>query len=226
MVTVPGGVPSVHRYAFWRPVGSDSVELMWSTGYSGLRMTLGGQPAELRGEARSFWDFPRTAMTADATARRVRCDAPAHPSAAAQRLVFRAVPLEGGDSVAIGATFSTISGGADLVRGRLFRMRRAPAGPFAGATAVEVSVNPRDTIWRVEINYPADTELDSLVARLSSLLGTPVSRDTFRLRTSNEVTSVGSSWSNRTTRLTVRRWTTTSGERRITAMLTDHRLRP
>jgi hypothetical protein len=130
LVTAPGGYPSVHRYAFWRPVGSDSVELLWSTGYSGLRMTLGGRPSELRGEARAFWDFPRDPLTADVAARRVQCDPPARPMA--QRLVFRAVPLEGGDSVAVGATLTSIRAGADSLRGRSFRMRRAPAGPFAG----------------------------------------------------------------------------------------------
>jgi hypothetical protein len=87
-------------------------------------------------------------------------------------------------------------------------------------------VNARDTIWRVEINYPGDTELESLVARLSSLLGTPVSRDTFRLRPSNEVASVGASWSNRTTRLTLRRDKMMNGEWRVSATLADHRLRP
>jgi hypothetical protein len=226
LLTAPGAVPSVHRHALWRSVGSDSLELMWSTGFSGLRMTLGGQRGELHGEARAFWDFDRTPSTADAIARRVPCAAPANPPAAAQRLVFRAVPLEGGDSVAVGATFSSIRAGADSVRGRQFRMRRAPAGPFAGATAVEVTVNRRDTVWRVEVTYPADTELESLVARLSSLLGRPVSRDTFRLRPSNDAASVSVAWSNRTTRLTLHRAKMMNGEWRVSAMLTDHRLRP
>jgi hypothetical protein len=186
-------------------------------------MTLGGQPSELRGEARAFWDFPRDPLTADAVARRVACDGPARLPA--QRLVLRAVPLEGGDSVAVGATLSSIRAGADSIRGRTFRMRRAPARPFAGATAVEVAVNRRDTVWRVEVFYPPDAQLESLVARLSSLLGPPVSRDTLR-QPPSAVGSVSVAWSNRTTRLTLSRWATTAGEPRITVLLTDHRLRP
>ena len=215
LLTAPGAVPSVHRFALWRPVGSDSVELIWSTGFSGLRMTLGGQPAELRGEARAFWDFLRAPLIADATARRVPCDTPARPTA--QRFVFRAVPLEGGDSVAVGAPFAPLRAQADSLHGRRFRVRRAPAGPFARAISVEVGVNARDTIWIMEVTYPAGTEFESLVAAFSRALGPPVSRYT--------VPSVWVTWSNRTTRLTLRRWATTSGERRITATLTDPRLR-
>jgi hypothetical protein len=219
----PGALPSVHRHAFWRSVG-DSVELLWSTGFSGLRMTLGGRPGELRGRARTFWDFGRTPTTADATARRVPCDASSQ--AVAQRLVFRAVPLEGGGSVAIGATLTSIRAAIDSVRGRLFRARRAPAGPFAGATAVEVAVNARDTVWRVEIPYPSGTDFESLVARFTRELGPLVSRDTLRLPPSTEAGSVSVAWSNRTTRLALRRWRTTGGEWRIAAMLTDHRIGP
>jgi hypothetical protein len=215
LLTAPGALPSVHRYAMWRLVGSDTVELIWSTGFSGLRMTLGGRPGELRGLAQAFWDFPRTPLIADASARRVPCDPPARPTA--QRLVFRAVPLVDGDSVALGAPFAPVRPQADSLRGRRFRMRRAPTGPFARATSVEVGVNARDTIWIMEVSYPTGTEFESLVAELSSALGAPVSRDT--------VSSVWAAWSNRTTRLTLRRWATTSGERRITATLTDPRLR-
>jgi hypothetical protein len=76
LATPPGALPSIHRYALWQPALADSVQLIWSTGFSGLRMTVGGRLDELRGEAWAFWDFPRDPLTADAVAQRVPCDAP------------------------------------------------------------------------------------------------------------------------------------------------------
>jgi hypothetical protein len=226
MTTAPGALPSVHRFAIWWPVGGDSVGLIWSTGFSGLRMKLGGQPDELRGEAEAFWDFPRDPLTAEVTARRVSCDAPPHPSVTAQRFVFRAVPLASGDSVPIGVPFISIRAIADSVRGRLFRMRHAPAAPFSGATAVEVSVNTRDTVWRVEVAYPPGTDFESLVARFATELGPPVSRSTLPNQPAPAVSSEWITWANRTTRLTLYHSVSTGGEPRITVVLTDHRLRP
>jgi hypothetical protein len=221
-----GALPSVHRMAYWWPLGSDSVALVWSTGYSGLRMRLGGEPAELRGEARAFWDFPRDPLTAGVTARRVLCDVPARPGVANQRFVIRAVGLEGGDSVALGTPFAAIRDRADSVRGRTFRMRRAPAGLFVGAKMVDVSRSIGDTIRRVEVTYAADAELESLVSRLSSTMGAPVSRDTSRLDAPAGPGRVTVTWSNRTTTLWLSRSRLTAGGWRVTAVLVDPRFRP
>ncbi len=225
--TAPGALPSVHRYAYWLPAATeDSVELVWSTGFSGLRMTIGGTREELRGQASAFWDFPRQPLIADAVARRVSCDAPAHPSAAEQRLVLRAVPLEGGDSVAVGMPLAAIRPLADSLRGHTFRMRRAAAGAFAGATTVDVSVNRRDTVWRVMVDYPADTAFESLVARLSGPLGPPVSSDTLRLPASGEAVRLWAMWSNRTTQLAVHGRPMLGGSWRTSVIITDYRTGP
>jgi hypothetical protein len=225
LATPPGALPSVHRYAWWRPVDGDRVELLWSTGYSGLRMTLGGAQGELRGEARAFWDFPSDPLTADAVARRVACDGPAHPSATDQRFVFRAVPVAGGDSVAPGMPIGAVRSRADSLRGRTFRMRGAPGGPFARAASVEFSVNRRDTVWRVEVLYPEDADFESIATSFTRMLGAPLWRDTTRLG-SGEVGSVHVSWGNRTTQLTLRRSALFSGRWRTGIMLVDPRIRP
>lgn len=72
----PGVTASVHRGSYWRPKGPQSVEIVWTTGFSGLVMGLRVQGDALRGTAKSFWDFPRKKQTADVVARKVDCHKP------------------------------------------------------------------------------------------------------------------------------------------------------
>ena len=54
----PGFPKSIHRYSFWRPTGSHSLEIVWTTGLSGLTMRLKLDRDTLKGKAKPFWDFP------------------------------------------------------------------------------------------------------------------------------------------------------------------------
>lgn len=70
----PGVKPSIHRGAYWLPKGRKSLEIVFTTGFSGLMMGLKTADAEtLRGRATTFWDFDRKKQTAEVTARRVPC---------------------------------------------------------------------------------------------------------------------------------------------------------
>jgi hypothetical protein len=69
----PGVAPSLHRGSYWSPKNPQSIEIVWTTGFSGLAMILKIEGTDLRGEARSFWDFPRRQQKADVTARKVEC---------------------------------------------------------------------------------------------------------------------------------------------------------
>ena len=66
---------SVHGPGFWRPYG-DSVEVAWSTGFSGLTMNLHTATDTLRGLASTFWDFPRPTQVAQVLGVPTRCAAP------------------------------------------------------------------------------------------------------------------------------------------------------
>lgn len=56
----PGIKPSIHRGAYWLPTGPKSIEIVWTTGFSGLSMELKTSDAEvLRSEASTFGDFGR-----------------------------------------------------------------------------------------------------------------------------------------------------------------------
>lgn len=69
----PGEEPSIHRGSYWLSKSSHSIEIVWTTGFSGLVMGLKIEGTDLRGEAKSFWDFPRGRQTAQVTARKVEC---------------------------------------------------------------------------------------------------------------------------------------------------------
>jgi hypothetical protein len=72
----PGARASVHRGSFWLPKGPKSIEIVWTTGFSGLGMGLTLEEDELHGKAKTFWDFPRREQTADVVARKVDCQKP------------------------------------------------------------------------------------------------------------------------------------------------------
>ena len=70
----PGFPKSIHRYSYWRPTGSHSLEIVWTTGLSGLTMRLKLNRDALTGKAKTFWDFPMWfGPSARVQARRVDC---------------------------------------------------------------------------------------------------------------------------------------------------------
>jgi hypothetical protein len=73
----PGVKPSIHRGSYWLPKSSQSIKIVWTTGFSGLTMILKIEGTDLHGEAQSFWDFPRRQQKADVVARKVECKAAA-----------------------------------------------------------------------------------------------------------------------------------------------------
>lgn len=71
-----GVKPSIHRGSYWLPKSPQSIEVVWTTGFSGLTMVLKINGTDLRGKAKSFWDFPRKEQTADVVAHKVDCEKP------------------------------------------------------------------------------------------------------------------------------------------------------
>jgi hypothetical protein len=70
----PGVPRSIHRASYWVPNGPNTIEVIWTTGHSGLFMRLKVESETLRGKATSFWDFPRRKQTADVVAHKVDCE--------------------------------------------------------------------------------------------------------------------------------------------------------
>jgi hypothetical protein len=69
----PGVTQSVHRSTFWMPIGPKKIEIVFSTGTSGLEMQLTVQGGTLQGNAKTFWDFARRRQTAHVMARKIDC---------------------------------------------------------------------------------------------------------------------------------------------------------
>jgi len=65
--------PSIHSVAFFQPIGTDSIAIIWSTGFSGLSLHLAIGQDTLKGIAITFWDFDRPQQTADAILVRMKC---------------------------------------------------------------------------------------------------------------------------------------------------------
>lgn len=70
----PGVPPSVHSSTYWTPKGTKGLEITFTTGFSGVLLSLKTSDAEvLHGKATTFWDFNRKKQTAEVMARRVPC---------------------------------------------------------------------------------------------------------------------------------------------------------
>lgn len=60
--------------AFWEPLGSDSIQIVWTNGFAGVIMRLGPAPDGLRGTAIAFTDvLGRERPTAAVMASRIDC---------------------------------------------------------------------------------------------------------------------------------------------------------
>ena len=60
----------------WRPISQrDSLEIVWSNGYSGVVMQLAVRGDSLSGRAKTFWDFPRPSDATPVHGIRVVCNA-------------------------------------------------------------------------------------------------------------------------------------------------------
>jgi hypothetical protein len=71
------------RYSYWRIQTTDTVQLIWTTGFSGVVINLVRRGRDLRGWAHPFWDFPRFPRIMHVTAKRLPCDAGQVPRAPA-----------------------------------------------------------------------------------------------------------------------------------------------
>lgn len=212
MHPAPGSLPSLHSITMWRPIGADSVDILWSSGgTSGVFGTLAAAGDTLAGRFETITDFsaiPR--RTTQGRLVRVSCSAPPEVPASSQRPVFRAVPLRNGDTVTLGRPVSDRLDSVEHTEPRDAR------GVFSGADLIRVEDTPcGDTLREVGIRYQRAVELDSLVGAWSDSLGEPV-------RGGGQTTGGGGAmWHNRTTDL----WVSYSELRGVEVMLLDPRFR-
>ncbi len=64
------------RASFWQVKSKNDVELIWTTGFSGVTLNLSKHGDDLRGWAHPFFDFPTSPRIMHITAPRIACAAP------------------------------------------------------------------------------------------------------------------------------------------------------
>ncbi len=167
----PGATPSVHRYSWWNMGRADSIQLRWTTGFSGVNMSLDHLGDTLRGVAQTTWDFDRQVQHADVTMWRVACDAAA-PVLAGDSL-RRNVPFNPSMHVAERGTFRHYVGGRgvarewwELVRGKDSLAIVARVESAAGST------KPLLVTLRTDTTYiPRQLEIDGDEGATVTVLG-------------------------------------------------------
>jgi hypothetical protein len=169
----PGAAPSVHRYSWWNMGRGDSIQLRWTTGFSGLNMSLSHEQDTLRGLAQTTWDFDRQVQHADVTMWRVACEAGA-PTLAGDSL-RRNVPFNPSMHVAErGSLRHYVSGRGvarewwELVRGRDTLAIVARVESAAGSAAPLVVTLRTDTTFiphRLEVSTDEDATVTILGGR-------------------------------------------------------------
>jgi hypothetical protein len=68
--TRPG---SVHHRGYWRTLPADSAEVVFTTGFSGVRLFVHRRGESWRGMAETFWDFDRPSQHAAVILTRASC---------------------------------------------------------------------------------------------------------------------------------------------------------
>lgn len=167
----PGAMPSVHGMRTWSLIGSDSIRVVLSTGFSGLSLRLAIADT-LHGYAETFTDVvPGPKFTARARAIPVSCEAPLLEE---NRIGFRfspAVRFADSDSLVID---SPLSPRLDSARAGPHIVGR-PLEPYSGAERTEVALRPDGTLRSIRIYYPAAMSFDVLVQQLIAAHGVPTS---------------------------------------------------
>lgn len=222
-LSVPSGAtPSKHRFVSWRPTGRDRIGVSWSTGFSGLTMDLRVTPRHLQGQAETFWDFPRPIQRAEVRADEVRCEAPPRIEVK-QRILPRSVQVQGGDSITLGQSWTSVRTRAERLRDGTYRIQQTSAGLFEGATTVSVWVNRDGIVARIDLEY-ATTDYAGLVAHLSQELRKPTTHDTIPISDSKGLKDELAAWDSRTTSLAVWHSNLVSGGFAVRILLIDPRL--
>ena len=208
-IVVPeGALPSVHSL-MWGEVVGDSLELVFSTGFGGVRATLGWTGDHWTGSARYRSDVtPHESDAGPIELTPVSCDSPPPVSSDAMLPITRFVELEGGLVISLGEPLpedleTTPALGTTLtVTGRT-------TGLFAGADSVVVAAAEQTGVGTVFLYYTHNDAHSELETRFRSAYGDPDTgpdrrRQTFR---------------NPITRLTLWNW----GNGRAQVILSDPR---
>lgn len=176
----PRAMPSIHEFSWWKRVSEDTIQITWTTGFSGIRGMASGVDT-LRGIVRTFTDVAGyTQLTADLTLVPTTCSAPLSPSERSQYRFSPVVRFASGDTLTIDAPVPSWLAGKDTAS--VVSIEQMAVGPYSGAERVEVQLRRDGNVLGVRFHYTGDTDPEVLVEALAKTLGAPTRQFNRRLR--------------------------------------------
>lgn len=171
LTEVPGSLPSVHRTSYWHEEG-DTLELGWSTGFSGwlLSLPMGGDT--LRGTAAELTDAGE-GIRATATAARISCYGSVPERYRRRHLTAPAVMLQDGYTLKIGDGLDTARPAVQVGSDRVVAILTPPAGVFGGADSVRVRLGAERRIVAVHLQFPDTSVAARVVRHFEAHFGSP-----------------------------------------------------
>lgn len=224
-VVVPeGALPTPHRWMTGEIAG-DSLTLVFSTGYDGIVATLARSVEGWVGTARTFTDvIPHQVNARPVELTAVPCDSPPPLSIEVMPTIPRTVELEGGQAINLGHPLPDMVERVDLPRdsfelaGRVFapphevRIVGRTRDLFGATDSIHAVLTDDGVVHTIRLQYLGADDLASLQARLHSPGGLP--------EAVLSQSAGGSSFRNRITELSIRRWRSD----RMEVGLSDRRL--
>jgi hypothetical protein len=147
--------------------------MVWSNGFSGLRLQLQRTAAGFQGRATSFWDFPRERQEAAITARAVSCDAPVPVDLSDRTFTLSGLVVGAADSLVIGKPLPPALAG-ERVSDHIIRLSVDPGRLLLNATSIEVAVDSSAIVRGILVSFPQATDYPTVLQSLTSIWGAPL----------------------------------------------------
>jgi hypothetical protein len=189
-IVVPdNSLQTPHAHKTWRVV-RDSLNVVFSSGFSGTGGILAPEGAGWRGKLRNFSDaIPFTVWERQVELIPVDCGAAPRYPASLDRVLPRSVDLTSGESIVLGQplpaglTTTVRPSGALSVVGQT-------TGIFAGTNQIIVSTSGPGVVDRIELHYEASFDLAALGRALEERFGSPRGMGSMSWRWQNRTTTV------------------------------------
>lgn len=181
-VVVPeGALPTPHRYTTGEIIG-DSLFLVFSTGYVGVRAALARSGTGWSGAARTWVDHtPQQVNARPVELTRVPCDSPPPVSSDVMRAIPRTVELESGLAITLG---EPLPGSLEITAPEPDSVQRVSVrlpvgivdrtrGLFGTTRDISVDLTQDGLVWRIRLWYSGAEDHATLEARLRSWYAEP-----------------------------------------------------
>ena len=173
-IVVPeGALPSAHPM-MWGEIIGDSLNVSFSTGFSGVTATVGWAGDRWSGVARHRYDVnPHLIDAGSIKLTRVSCDSPPPVSIDAMLPIARSVELVGGLVITLGERLPEALKTTPALGSTLTVAGARTTGTFAGADSVTVGGPSRRPVTHIWVHYSDPSAYSNVKTRLRRAYGVP-----------------------------------------------------